>query len=63
MLLLNRYCKKITLLNVKSVMEKQLELSYHVSIKNKKQNSEFISELGKIPGVQQINLYFDEEVI
>jgi len=63
MLLLNKYCKKITLLNVKSIMEKQLELSYHISIRNKKQNSEFISELGKIPGVQQINLYFDEEVI
>ena len=59
---LNKYCKQITLLNVKSVMEKQLELSYHVSIRNKKQNSEFISELGKVKDVQQINLYFDEEV-
>ena len=59
---LNKYCKQITLLNVKSIREKQLELSYHVSIRNKKQNSEFISELGKIPDVEQINLYFDEEV-
>jgi uncharacterized membrane protein YhiD involved in acid resistance len=59
---MNKYCKQVTLLNVKSLMEKQLELSYHVSIRNKKQNSEFISELGRVPGVQQINLYFDEEV-
>jgi len=59
---LNKYCKQVTLLNVKSVKEKQLELSYHVSIRNKKLNSEFISELGKVHDVEQINLYFDEEI-
>jgi len=59
---LNKYCKQVTLLNVKSVKEKQLELSYHVSIRNKKHNSQFISDLGKVPDVDQINLYFDEEI-
>ena len=60
--ILNKYCKQVTLLNVKSIKENQLELSYHVSIRNKKLNSEFISELGKIHDVEQINLYFDEEI-
>jgi uncharacterized membrane protein YhiD involved in acid resistance len=59
---LNNYCNQVTLLNIKSIAEHNLELSYHVSIKNKKRNSEFISELEKINGVNQINLYFDEEV-
>lgn len=59
---LNKYCKQITLLNIKSIKENQLELSYHVSIKNKKDNSKFIGELENVEGVRQINLYFDEEV-
>lgn len=59
---LNKYCRRMTLLNVKSIKEKELELSYHISIKNKKNNSQFISELGKVENVFQINLYFDEEV-
>ena len=61
-LVLKKYCRKIKLLNIKSILNNGSEISYHVSLRNKKLNQEFISELGKAEGVKQINLYFDEEV-
>ncbi len=59
---LKKYCRRINLLNIKSILNNGSEISYHVSLRNKKLNHEFISELGAVEGVKQINLYFDEEV-
>ncbi len=59
---LKKYCRQINLLNIKSILNNGSEISYHVSIRNKKLNHEFIDELGQVEGIKQINLYFDEEV-
>ena len=59
---LKKYCRQINLLNIKSILNNGSEISYHVSLRNKKLNHEFIDELGKVEGVKQMNLYFDEEV-
>ncbi len=59
---LKKYCKQINLLNVKSIFNNGTEISYHVGLRNKKINQQFIAELGKVEGVTHINLYFDEEV-
>jgi len=59
---LKKYCRRVNLLNIKSILNNGSEISYHVSLRNKKLNHEFINELGTVEGVKQINLYFDEEV-
>lgn len=60
--LFNKYLKKIKLINVKSLGDKNLvEYSYYISFKNHEQTSDFIRELKAIEGVQQINVFFDEE--
>lgn len=59
---LKKYCKKFTMINVKSIgREDELEISFYVSIKNKNQNPEFIKELSAQKGISSVNFYFDDE--
>ncbi|HVO74133.1 MAG TPA: DUF4956 domain-containing protein [Ignavibacteriaceae bacterium] len=61
---LNSYCKKYNLINIKSVGdEDQLGLSFYVNVKNKNLNDKFIRDLTRIEGVFSINLFFNEESI
>jgi uncharacterized membrane protein YhiD involved in acid resistance len=60
--ILNSYCKRYNLINIKSTGEEdQLELSYYVDIKNKNLNDKFIGDLNRIEGVFDINMYFNDE--
>jgi len=60
--ILNLYCKRYNLINIKSTGEEdQLELSYYVDIKNKNLNDKFIGDLNRIEGVFDINMYFNDE--
>lgn len=60
--LFNKYLKKVKLINVKSLGDKNIvEYSYYISFKSHKQTSDFIRELKAIDGVQQVNVFFDEE--
>ncbi|MBK6914855.1 MAG: DUF4956 domain-containing protein [Ignavibacteriales bacterium] len=59
---LKKYCKKFTMINVKSIgREDELEISFYVSIKNKNQNPEFIKELSAQKSISSVNFYFDDE--
>lgn len=59
---LKKYCKKFTMINVKSLgREDELEISFYISIKNKNQNPEFIKELSAQKGISSVNFYFDDE--
>jgi uncharacterized membrane protein YhiD involved in acid resistance len=58
----DRHCKKHTVINVKSVDEEGLlELSYYVKLKDKEKSQDFVKEIRKAPGIQYVNLFFDEE--
>lgn len=57
-----KYCKSSKLINTKALMESDsLELSYHVVLKDVKFITEFVSQLKNISGVNNVNLFFDEE--
>ncbi len=59
---LDKYCKKHTIINVKSISEEDLlELSYYVKLKDIDKSQNFTKDLRKSSGVQYVNLFFDEE--
>jgi uncharacterized membrane protein YhiD involved in acid resistance len=62
--ILDGHCKKATVINVRSLGDQDLvELSYYVRLKDKNRGEELIRDLGRVPGVQFVNLFFDEEQI
>jgi len=57
-----KYCKSSSLINVKAIGGKgNIEISYYVHLHQKDQSKEFVSELKNIPGIDYVNLLFDEE--
>lgn len=57
-----KYCKSTKLINTKALMESDaLELSYHVILKDVKLVAEFVKQLKTSKGVNNVNLFFDEE--
>lgn len=59
---INRYCKTHNLVNMKSLDDGEiLELSYYVRLKDQDQGTKFVRDLEKTPGVERVNLFFDEE--
>ena len=58
----NKYLKKIKLINIKSIGDKNLvEYSYYVSFISHSTTSEFVNELNALNGIKQVNVFFDEE--
>ncbi|SNS31052.1 protein of unknown function [Belliella buryatensis] len=60
---LNKYCYKSKLINIKGEEEEygtQLEFSYYIKLKNEKLGSTFVKDLKTMPGVNNVNLFFDE---
>ncbi len=59
---MKRYCKDHKLVNMKSLDEwETLELSYYVRLKDQDKGTSFVRELEKTPGIERVNLFFDEE--
>lgn len=59
----DKYCRNYKIINAKTLADTgTLELSFYVRLRDKKKNQDFVSELKKAPGVEFVNLYFDEEV-
>jgi uncharacterized membrane protein YhiD involved in acid resistance len=62
--ILQNYCSKHKMINVKALGEESkdlLELSYYINLKNQNKSQEFIKEIKNFPGVNQVNVFFDEE--
>ncbi|MCI0514003.1 DUF4956 domain-containing protein [candidate division KSB1 bacterium] len=58
----DQYCRKYQPINVKSMAAHQtLELSFYVQFKEIPQSNQFVQALQQIEGIQNINLFFDEE--
>ena len=59
---LNKYCKKFKLVNIKSLENANIMvLSYYITLKKKETGKEFIYQIGRIEGITNINFFFDEE--
>ena len=57
-----KYCKRCRLINVRSLRNGDaLELAFYVHLKDKESGGAFIRELGRIPTVHQVHLFYDEE--
>jgi uncharacterized membrane protein YhiD involved in acid resistance len=62
--ILDGHCAKVTPVNVRSLGDTDLiELSYYVRLKRKDEADALIRDLNRTPGVQYVNLFFDEEQI
>jgi uncharacterized membrane protein YhiD involved in acid resistance len=60
--ILDEYCETHTVINVKSIgKENLLELSYYVKLVDKNMSQDFVKAMHKVPGIQFVNLFFDEE--
>lgn len=59
---LNKYCKRIKLINAKSIGDTgTMEYSYYIGFQKKASASEFIRDLKNVKGINQVNVFFDEE--
>ena len=59
---LRSYCKRIQLINIRQLNgNHEVESFYHLSLRNKSQQDEFIRALRELPEVSQVNLFFEEE--
>jgi len=62
--ILDRFCSKNKLINVKSLKageEEILELSYYVILKRERFSRLLVSEIQSQEGVRKVNLFYDEE--
>jgi uncharacterized membrane protein YhiD involved in acid resistance len=61
---LQAYCRRQKLVNVKTMgqePEQLLEFSYYIKMKDDQKGNELVSDIKKLTGVQQVNLFFDED--
>jgi uncharacterized membrane protein YhiD involved in acid resistance len=64
LVIFDRHCRKVTPINVRTLGDTDLiELSYYIRLKDKDKGSELTQDLNKAPGVEYVNLFFDEEQI
>lgn len=60
--LLEKYCRHHKLINLRSIDNGHLlEISFYLRLKDKDRSEQFVRELGQVPGVSHVNLFFDEE--
>lgn len=58
------YCRKNKLVNVKTIGDEShetMEFSYYINLKDESGGKKLVSEIKGIPGVQSVNLFFDED--
>lgn len=60
--ILKKYCRRIRLMNLRQLAgSSDVEAFYHLAIRDKKKQEEFIRILRTMPAVSQVNLFFEEE--
>ena len=60
--LLKKYARRVRLMNLRQMAGRQeVEAFYHLSVRQVKLQEEFIRSLRAVPGVSQVNLFFESE--
>jgi uncharacterized membrane protein YhiD involved in acid resistance len=60
----NTYCRNNKLVNVKTIGDEShetMEFSYYINLKDESFGKKLVNEIKGIPGVQSVNLFFDED--
>lgn len=61
---LGRFCRDHRLVNTRASGDlSRMEISYYVQLKKPAEGKSFIQSLKRLDGVDQVNLYFDEEAL
>jgi len=59
---LSRFCSSLKLVSLKNIgIEDLTESNYHITLKNTRHTEEMVRTLRQSPGVQQVNVFFDED--
>ncbi len=59
---LSRFCRSLKLVSLKNVgLDDLTESNYHITLKDARKAEEMVRELRQTPGVQQVNVFFDED--
>jgi uncharacterized membrane protein YhiD involved in acid resistance len=62
--ILGRYCRRHKLVNVKTIgrdPDEMMEFSYYIKMKDEQKGNVLVSDIKKLAGVQNVNLFFDED--
>jgi uncharacterized membrane protein YhiD involved in acid resistance len=63
--ILQSYCRNYKLVNVKTIGDEEnnhiMEYSYYIRLKKEEKGRELVSKLRQVEGVQQVNLFYDED--
>jgi uncharacterized membrane protein YhiD involved in acid resistance len=59
--ILKKYCRKLRLVNMKTIADDRIEGFYQVTYKNKDKSGELLRELTSFDQVLHANLFFDED--
>jgi uncharacterized membrane protein YhiD involved in acid resistance len=61
---LQRYCRRQKLVNVKTMGQETdhlMEFSYYIKMKDERKGNELVTDIRRLAGVRQVNLFFDED--
>ena len=59
---LSKFCSSLKLVSLKNIgVEDLTESNYHITLRNTKKTEEMVRMLRQSPGVQQVNVFFDED--
>jgi len=59
---LTQFCSSLKLVSIKNIgLEDLTESNYHITHKSTKKTEEMVRNLRESPGVQQVNVFFDED--
>ena len=59
--ILKKHCRKLRLVNMKSISDNRIEGFYQVTYKNKERSGELVRDLTEFDQVINVNLFFDED--
>lgn len=59
--LISKFAKNMKLLNIKSLDNRNMLVSYYIRFRKENQNFNLVNQLQNIPGVKNISLFSDEE--
>ncbi len=59
---LSRFCRSLKLVSLKNVgLEDLTESNYHITLRDSRKTEEMVRTLRQMSGVQQVNVFFDED--
>jgi uncharacterized membrane protein YhiD involved in acid resistance len=59
---LSKYCRQLKLVSIRDAGANEFsESNYHIILRDNRKSAEMVQTIRQLPGVQQVNVYFDED--